>query len=162
MIETKTQLIGVESKRFEPYRARKPGEFSPAYRRDVWGSKMRAFETMRDDLTQNPARFAHLDAVQLVKHAFGIRTQAHKRRLNGILVYLYAEPTRWPKKNGRPISAAIRREHADEAKKFANTVAGSEVAVLTCTYREFLAAMRSSPFSDVRVHAEAVKKRFNP
>src|SRR5690606_3696770 len=36
-VETPTHLIGVESKRFEPFRSAKRASLSPAYDRDVWG-----------------------------------------------------------------------------------------------------------------------------
>lgn len=39
VVETDTQLIGVESKRFEPYRDKKTVLFSEAYSRDKWGRR---------------------------------------------------------------------------------------------------------------------------
>ena len=43
----------------------------------------------------------HIDAVQLVKHAYGLRTQGLKRARGAVLVYLYAAPARWA--NGKPV-----------------------------------------------------------
>src|SRR5687767_8892604 len=44
VIETRTHLIGVESKRYEPYRGGVRAEFSKAYWRDVWGKEMGPYE----------------------------------------------------------------------------------------------------------------------
>lgn len=51
----------------------RPGEFSHAYCRDVWGERMAGYRRCRD-----PEAFAKLDATQLVKHAFGLRTAVNK------------------------------------------------------------------------------------
>lgn len=119
-----------------------------------------AFQSLRNKLCDKPDRFRHLDAVQLIKHALGLRNQARKRGLKAVLVYLHAEPARWP--NGVAIPSADRLKHAAEAREFVKLVKGCEVKVCTCTYRELLRAMRSSPFPDVQAHAKAVAKRFNP
>ena len=75
-IETQSDLLGIKSKRYEPFRDRKKVSFSPAYFQPVWGKAMRGFEHMRDNLASGHMTFSTLDAAQLVKHAFGIRTQA--------------------------------------------------------------------------------------
>ena len=36
LVDTPTLTVGVESKRYEPYRGRHQAEFSEAYSRDVW------------------------------------------------------------------------------------------------------------------------------
>jgi hypothetical protein len=70
-----------------------------------------------------------LDATQLVKHAFGLRTAVHhKKHFVGklpALLYLYAEPERWP--DGRPISIAEIEAHRVEIRRFAEAVTGDEV-----------------------------------
>ena len=162
VIETKDYLIGVESKRFEPFRARDAGSFSKAYWRPVWGSRMGRFERLRDKLNEKPDHYQRLDAVQLVKHAFGIRTQAEVRKRKGALFYLYAEPKRWPDADGRSIPKSSREEHVAEARDFAKQVSGDEIDVVTCSYRELLESMRSSTLADVRQHALAVEERFSP
>lgn len=70
--ETATHFIGIESKRYEPFRDSKSVNFSDAYSRPVWGERMGSFEKMRDDLKTGAAQFHYLDATQLVKHAFGL------------------------------------------------------------------------------------------
>src|SRR5690606_9468810 len=78
MVRTSTHLIGVESKRFEPFRDRKVAAFSDAYWRDVWGDGMQGYCALRDRLRSGELAFEHLDAAQLVKHALGLRTEAKK------------------------------------------------------------------------------------
>jgi hypothetical protein len=96
VVETPGDLVGIESKRYEPFRDAKSVEFSNAYSRPVWGDSMKPFEAMRDALASGTRRFHFLDAAQLVKHAFGLRTQAQKRGKVGSLMYLYGEPRTYP------------------------------------------------------------------
>lgn len=49
-VETQMHLVGVESKRFEPFRDAKSVNLSAAYDRDVWGGRMAPFTRMRDRL----------------------------------------------------------------------------------------------------------------
>ncbi len=102
LIVTSTALIGIESKRFEPFRSRESEPMSDAYWRPVFGSGMIGYERCRNGLRDGSLRFARLDAAQLIKHAFGLRTAVHrKKELIGkrpVLLYLYAEPknlARW-------------------------------------------------------------------
>jgi hypothetical protein len=100
MVETNRQLIGVESKRFEPFRDRKKVSLAAAYDRPVWGDNMAAFEAMRDQLRSGERTFEYLDAAQLVKHAFGLVTDAARRGRAPLLLYLFAEPASLA---GRPL-----------------------------------------------------------
>lgn len=50
LAETPEAIIGIESKRFEPYRGPKDVELSTAYDRLVWHDHMAAYEHMRDRL----------------------------------------------------------------------------------------------------------------
>ena len=75
-VETRRYLIGIESKRFEPFRDAKQAKLSDAYWRDVWGEGMAPWCALRDRLRTDPHAFRHLDACQLVKHAYGLSTEA--------------------------------------------------------------------------------------
>lgn len=160
VIETETHLIGVESKRYEPFRSRKVGTFSDAYSRDVWGRRMEPYKWLRDGLRARPALFRHLDAVQLIKHAFGIRTQANatKPAKVPVLVYLSAQPRAWP--GGKTISVDEHEAHAEEVRCFARLVGGAEVSFIALTYRELLQGMATAKAGEVRDHAAAVEHRF--
>ena len=48
LVETPSALIGIESKRFEPFRSRRPLSLSDAYWRPVWGDRMGGYERIRE------------------------------------------------------------------------------------------------------------------
>lgn len=155
-IETPTHLIGVESKRFEPFRDAKTAKLSEAYNRPVWGDRMQPFEAMRDALRESPARYRTLDASQLVKHAFGLVTDARRKGRRPHLHYLYAEPT---SRGGQPISEQLRQQHRQEIEEFAAAVAGAEVTFSACSYREWLATWRGEKLV---AHAQRLVETFAP
>lgn len=91
-VETRAMLIGVESKRYEPFRDRKSANLSEVYNRDVWGEGMERWCQMRDVLRAEPKRYRYVDAAQLVKHAFGLVTEGRRKGKEPVLLYLFAEP----------------------------------------------------------------------
>jgi hypothetical protein len=159
VIETKTALIGIESKRYEPFRGTKTASFSDAYWKPVWGKRMGAFEWMRDGLDRNPVMFEYLDAVQLVKHAFGLRTRGQKAGRTALLVYLFAEPKAWP--NGCSVTDQQRAAHLEEARCFARMVGGAELRFELCTYQQLLAHLTKSDSNEVRDHVRAIAAEFD-
>jgi hypothetical protein len=158
VVETSTALIGVESKRYEPFRSKARGSLSEAYWREVWGPSMRRFEAARDSLRDGEGGFAHLDAVQLVKHAFGLRTAGARLGKQAVLYYLYAEPEKWP--DGRAVDLGAVQRHRDEVVQFAALVAGDEVTFVACTYSELLRAWVQDADRAVASHTLAVAARF--
>ncbi|MDE0005297.1 MAG: hypothetical protein OXQ29_21615 [Rhodospirillaceae bacterium] len=62
LVTTPSALIGIESKRFEPFRGHASAALSEAYWRPVWGDRMKGFEQVRDSLRVDPRRFRRLDA----------------------------------------------------------------------------------------------------
>jgi hypothetical protein len=50
LIGTRTTLLGIESKRYEPFRTKQRAELSDAYWQPVWGAAMRGYERVRDGL----------------------------------------------------------------------------------------------------------------
>jgi hypothetical protein len=160
LVETTSHLIGIESKRFEPFRNRSGKSFSDAYWWPVWGEEMRPFEGLRDRLADGSLSFVHLDAVQLIKTAFGLRTEANKKNKRAILFYLYAEPER--RRDGRLIGADRRAAHRAEVARFQAEVAGAEVEVRACSYRRLLHRFRNCHVERVRRHADNVANAFAP
>lgn len=158
IVETRDQLICVESKRFEPYRDRKKPNFSTAYSRPVWGPDMKSYEAMRDALTSRQQTFDFLDAAQLVKHAFGLVTDGRRKGKAPVLVYLFAEPASL---KGSPIPEASFARHREEIERFAAAVRDAEVAFHSISYREWLATWPVSP-SPAGDHARAIVERFHP
>lgn len=157
MLETSGSLIGVESKRFEPFRDRKRIELSTAYDRPVWGEGMAPFEALRDRLRTGPT-FEHLDAAQLVKHAFGLVTEGRRRGKTPVLLYLYAEPT---ERAGRPIPTADIQSHRDEVAAFAEQVQGAAVRFAASSYRAWLAGWPETD-AEVLAHRERLLSTFAP
>jgi hypothetical protein len=153
-VETVSSLVGVESKRFEPFRDTKTGTLSPAYDRDVWGNGMQPFLEMRDLLRQEKA-FAFLDAVQLVKHAFGLITEGRRLGKKPILLYLFAEPAALA---GRVIPQASFEAHRDEIARFSRFVEGADVRFAACSYREWTAGWTGA----AATHRLALLNRFEP
>ena len=155
-VETDNLLIGVESKRYEPFRDGKAAVFSPAYSRPVWGQAMGGFEAMRDSLSAGQS-FEFLDAAQLVKHALGLQTQAHRKGRRAILCYLYAEPDAYP--DGRTISPSAIAGHRAELAAFAAEVteALAEVAFCGLTYGRLLQHWSGLP--GLADHARALAAR---
>jgi len=164
LVETPAALIGVESKRYEPFRAKAAVAWSDAYWRPVWGDAMAGYERIRDRLRGGRSAFALLDAAQLVKHAFALRTAVHREKQflgkQPVLLYLYAEPERWP--DGRPIPRADIEAHRVEIRSFAEAVTGDEVVFHACSYRELLSAWTASCRELARAHAAAIVTRFGP
>ena len=165
LITTPSALIGIESKRFEPFRPKSAPSLSEAYWRPVWGDRMEGYQQVRDDLRRDKTLYAHLDAAQLFKHAFALRTQVNRegehQGMTPVLVYLFAEPENWPR-NGEPVSEDEKVRHRQEIQDFASRVEGDEVTFVSCSYRELLSVWQESGTPDVRAHAEAVIRRYAP
>ena len=165
LVVTPSALIGIESKRFEPFRGPEATDFSEAFWRPVWGNRMKGYERVRDALQDNPGRYAFLHAAQLVKHAFALRSEVQRPGahdgLSPILLYVHAEPECWPR-SGRPIGDVAKASHREEIADFARLVEGDEVAFVPCSYRSLLEAWRSDRSGEISGHAEAVMTRFSP
>ena len=154
-VETPTHVIGVESKRFEPFRDVKAVSLSDAYDRDVWGDRMAPFTAMRDTLRAGIATFDHLDAAQLLKHAFGLVTEGRRLGKAPVLFYLYAEPER---RGSVVISTEALHRHRAEIADFAIAIAGAKVRFAACSWREWLVGWTGA----ARHHADALIARFEP
>lgn len=152
-VETASHLIGVESKRFEPFRDFKLAKLSPKYSSYDWEKGMVPWCAMRDLLLADPAAFRHLDAAQLVKHGYGLVAEAKRRGKSPVLLYLFAEPTK-----GRAIPTKAFADHRSEIARFADTVAGSTVRFTAYSWREWLETFPQS----MAGHAERLIARFHP
>src|SRR5262249_10983564 len=123
-----------------------------------WHDRMQPFESLRDELRSREQLFEILDAVQLVKHAFGLVTEGRRKQKRPYLVYLFAEPERY---SGRPIKPTLTAKHRAEILKFAGRVAGAEVGFGAISYREW---MQTWPTSNLELenHRAAIVDRFQP
>jgi len=154
-VETQEYLIGVESKRFEPFRDKKSADFSASYDRNVWGANMAPFERTRDKLKSGALVFEHLDATQLVKHAFGLVTEAQRIKKNPVLVYLYAEPNM---RGSKPIPTKDIQTHRDEIFAFSQSVKGAEVRFASTSYRNWLDTWSGAS----QEHAKNIIEKYCP
>ena len=165
LIATSSALIGIESKRFEPFRDDPEAHFSDTYWRKVWGDCMNGYQRVRDALHENEGLYMSLKADQLVKHALGLRTRTRPGKqyagLSPVLVYLYAEPDLLPNSN-KPIDDEAKAIHRDEIRHFAQSVQGDEVRFVVCTYRDLLAMWSRNANPQIREHARAVACRYSP
>ncbi len=164
LIVTPSALIGVESKRFEPFRTAS-AVFAKAYFRPVWGDRMKGFEGVRDQFNGGDRPSVGLDRAQLVKHAFALRTQVSSggkfEGLKPVLFYLYAEPGTWPR-SGKPIDDEEKAAHREEISRFSQDVEGDEVRFVACSYRELLATWERGDDMELQEHARAVIRWFSP
>ena len=165
LIVTSSALIGIESKRFEPFRDDPEAHFSDTYWRKVWGDCMNGYQRVRDALHEDESLYMSLKADQLVKHALGLRTRTRLGKeyeaLSPILFYLYAEPDLLPNSN-KPIDDKAKAAHRDEIKHFAQSVEGDKVRFVFSTYRNLLTTWERSESPEIREHARAVACRFSP
>ena len=165
LVATPSALIGIESKRFEPFRDEAPASFSDAYWRPVWGNRLQGYERVRDKLRKDGRLYAPVNAAQLVKHAFALRTAVHREGsghygLTPILLYLYAEPDFWP--NGKPVDEGNKARHREEIARFARDAADDEVVFVSCSYRRLLEGWARLKDDEIHAHAAAVTRRFSP
>lgn len=156
-VMTQTTLVGIESKRFEPFRPGKVADFSPAFDRN-WGGGLSRHVALMRDLAQGRALFRTLDAAQLVKHAFGLATQAQKQGRGAVLVYLYAEPLHWA--SGKAVDPGLIALHRTEIDTYAARVSGDLVTFVPLRWRDLLAQWAGD--AALSGHAAAVSARFGP
>ena len=127
---------------------------------------MRGCESVRDRLREDGRLYDFIDAAQLVKHAFALRTESRRRggrrrRLVPILFYLYAEPRSWPT-SGKPIRNADRAGHREEIAGFAGVVEGDEVGFVSCSYSALIDGWMRRGRGRIRAYARAVRSRYAP
>lgn len=155
-ILTATTLVGVDSKRYEPFRPAKTPTFSEAYEKRDWGQGMAAYDGLRSALSDGSLAYRHLDAVQLVKHAYGLRTQAHRQARGAVLVYLHAAPALWA--NGKPVDPAAHTRHAAEVADFARRIKAQDVTFIPLRWSDLLAQWTG--IAALAQHAAAITARF--
>ena len=142
-MESATTLIGIESRRYEPFRPAKASGFAEVYDRPVWREKLPKFTALRDDLVKGNIGFEALDAVQLIKSAYGIWTRAEKRASGAVLIYLYADPVAWA--SGKKVDPARKALHRKELAEFSKLIAGDNVTFVRLRWADLLDAWATVP-----------------
>jgi hypothetical protein len=156
VVTTPTTLVGIASKRYQPFRPAKAVAFTEPFDARDWGSGMSRFGTLRKALTAGQQSYRHLDAVTLVKQAYALRTQSLKRARGAVLVYLHAEPQTWG--NGKPVEPAAIARHRSEVASFARAVKGDDVTFVALTWADLLAQWAKTPA--LVAHTAAVRGWF--
>lgn len=155
LVQTPKHHMGIECKRFEPYRDSKKANFSKTYWRDVWGEHMQPFLEMRDALQSGQLRYTYLDAAQLVKHALGLRSDYARGHVGRpVLLYVYVQTS-----HVRPIkiTPADIKAHQAEIADFAERIDGAEVAFAAISYEVWLASFPPA----LKDYAKTVANVFN-
>lgn len=155
VIVTATHLIGVESKGYEPFRDEKRPQFSAVYDRPSWGVNMERYHVLRRELIDRSIPFQNLDAAQLIKHAYGLHSEAKRLGKQPWLHYVFAEPA---VRGSHAIAATQHWQHRAEVADFANRVTGDDVGFSACSYREWLETWDGP----VRQHAINIAETFDP
>ena len=153
-VETERHVIGVESKRFEPFRDKKKIDFSDAYERQEWGEDMSAYDSLRRDLAAGTVVYRHLDAAQLIKHAYGLVSEGKRTNLSPVLFYIFDEPS---ERAGKAIDHLEHKAHREEIAAFAARVRDQAVRFAACSYAQWFDRWSI----ELRGHADAVRNRFN-
>ena len=156
VVTTPTSLVGIEVKRYDPFRPGKATAFDAALDSRDWGAGMARIDALRAALVSGAVRYRHLDAVELLRDAYALRTQAVKRGRGAVLVYLHAAPAAWA--SGKPVDAGAIRAHAAEIADFAARVKGSDVVFAPLRWSDLLAQWAGMPA--LAAHAAAVTARF--
>ncbi|MBW3579255.1 MAG: hypothetical protein KY462_16280, partial [Actinobacteria bacterium] len=123
---------------------------------DAYGKAMAsAHATWRGEykrLVEDPHRYRHLDAAQLLKHYLGVRSQFPDRRVT--LAYLYWEPINAPE-------IAACSIHAAELAEFEQNVKDPTVRFLAMSYRHLWDDWGSADRPAwLRQHADALRRRY--
>ena len=156
VVTTPTTLVGIVSKRYQPFRPAKATAFTEPFDSRDWGPGMARFGAMRQALATGRQTYRHLDAVSLVKQAYALRTQSVKRGRGAALVYLHAAPSHWA--NGKPVDPKAITRHQSEVTDFARAVKGDDVTFVALRWSDLLAQWAKQPA--LAAHATALTGWF--
>jgi hypothetical protein len=150
------RLTAVETKLCEHLAPGHSASFQESYERvglhESWA-------TLYELLKKEPDHFCYLDAAQLVRHYFGVRTQISAKRTHGgktaKLVYLYWEPV-----GGETEPVCVK--HRQEVDELRQMVADPAIPFVTLSYRELWGEWerRHQP-AWLHDHVELLRERYN-
>ena len=147
-----SRVTGIESKLTE-FLTRHRARFSPAYAEQIRDQRRESgyfHEMLR--LIDAPDSYQHLDAAQLIKHAFGLARTFPDQDV--ALVYLFWKPA-------NPDDHGAFARHREEIAAFARRVAGSTPAFHAMSYPELWAFWRQTqPAPWLLPHLDALRERY--
>lgn len=150
LLENGKEVIGIESK-FTEFLVKHPSEFADKYKKEWPGAAYYCEEMCR--IINQPQLYFHLNAAQLIKHAFGLTNTYNQK--NVTLLYLYWEPA-------NPESNCIFAKHREEINEFAERVKGSTPKFEAMSYPELWQLWRKNPNMPtwVQCHLDNLEKRY--
>lgn len=155
-LTTATTLVGVRSTRYDPFRPAKTTAFTEPFASRDLGPGMAGYDALRAGLAEGRLSYRHLDAAQLVKAAYGLKNQAHRRARGAVLVYLHAAPVLWS--NGKPVDPQAIRRHTAEIRDLAARLKGQDVTFTPLRWSDLVAQWSATPA--LYPHAAAITARF--
>ncbi|MFO1066948.1 MAG: hypothetical protein U1E14_00305 [Geminicoccaceae bacterium] len=154
VVEAAGSAIAVESKCIEYLDPAKPASFRPSYATELPPeARASAWFAVMQRLIAEPVAYRHLNAAQLVKHAFGmIHSLGQPRRT---LLYLYWEPR---DAADHPVFA----EHRAEIDRFADLVRDdAAVTFEAMSYPELWASWDAAGSNFLPAHVAALRRRYD-
>lgn len=147
-------IIGVESKLTEHLRTHE-AMFSRAYDEQIIDMRRESpWFALMHTLMREPRRYRHLDAAQLVKHAFGLGHSFARRPVT--LLYLYWEP-----RNAAALPELFA--HRAEVARFSAEVAGATPSFRALSYPALWAswAERNDDLDWLDEHVSRLRARYD-
>ena len=146
-------LVAVESKFLETLRPRK-ASFKESYKTIMQTQAEPAWQSMYQSLLDDPKKYVHLDAAQLVKHYLGMRNTFRDCRIAKVLFYLFWEPN-----NAEDIPEF--NKHRDEVALFSREVAESEIRFVDLSYPQLWQDWsKIAAWGSMAAHIDALKQRY--
>lgn len=144
-------IVAVESKLLEHF-GKKRAKFADSYRDEITDSRRAGpwyAEMIR--LRGDPTYYQHLDAAQLIKHAFGLANTFSNQNIT--LLYLYWEPT-----NGSEFD--LLRTHREEIADFTSRIADGFPRFESVSYPELWTRWAEEGPASVAAHVHRMKERY--
>ena len=145
--------MAVESKFLETLQPKK-ALFKTSYDSVIQAQTEPAWQNIYKSLVDDPTKFIHLDAAQLVKHYLGIRNTFRDCRVAQVLLYLFWEPT-----NAEKISEF--ESHRYEVTLFSREVEESEIRFVALSYPQLWQDWsKVSGWGGMLAHIDALRQRY--
>jgi hypothetical protein len=146
-------LVAIESKFLETLQPKK-ASFKASYDCVMQANSEPLWQRLYLNLVNDPAKFAYLDAAQLIKHYLGMRNTFRRCTTTQILLYLFWEPL-----NAADIPEVS--EHRRELELFAGEVQQSTVRFVAFSYSQLLQAWSiASAWAGMSTHIKELERRY--
>lgn len=146
-------IVAVESKFLEPLLPTK-AKFANSYGTVIGSLDDPVWQTMYKSLIDEPTKFVHLDAAQLVKHYLGIRHTFRNYPQAKVLMYLFWEPT-----NVVDIPEFVNHRH--EVDLFSKEVEESKIRFVAISYQGLWQYWsKESAWGGMAAHIQALRQRY--